>query len=69
MNVILVNPSAGYAGKAPNKASLNRFLAILNDDHGIPATQRVRRGLDIEAGCGQLKSQLVKEGLEKGMHV
>jgi 23S rRNA (adenine2503-C2)-methyltransferase len=25
--------------------------------HGIPATVRMRRGIDIQAGCGQLATQ------------
>ncbi len=29
-------------------------------DYGIPATLRIRRGIDINAGCGQLKSEVLK---------
>lgn len=35
-------------------------LAIL-ESYGVPATPRTRRGIDIDAGCGQLKSDLIKK--------
>ena len=38
-----------------------RFVAVLGD-HGVPATVRVRRGIDIDAGCGQLKSKVTRPG-------
>lgn len=38
---------------------MDRFLKILNEDYKVPATVRVRRGIDIDAGCGQLKSKVL----------
>lgn len=43
VNVINVNPTTGFDGKPGGKASMERFLNILNEDWGIPATMRVRR--------------------------
>jgi len=41
VNVINVNPTTGFDGKPGGKASMERFLNILNEDWGIPATMRV----------------------------
>jgi hypothetical protein len=40
-------------------AAAAAFVATL-ERHGVPATVRVRRGIDIDAGCGQLKSELLR---------
>jgi 23S rRNA (adenine2503-C2)-methyltransferase len=53
VNAIPLNPTAGYSGKA---TSLKR-AAIFKDTlltTGIPCTIRLRRGMNIQAGCGQL---------------
>lgn len=55
VNVIPLNPTAGYAGAPSDEGRVNRFVHTL-ERHGVPATIRVRRGIDIDAGCGQLKS-------------
>ncbi|TFJ85134.1 hypothetical protein NSK_003557 [Nannochloropsis salina CCMP1776] len=68
VNVINVNPTTGFEGQPGSKAAMDRFLNILNEDWGIPATMRVRRGLDINAGCGQLKNELLGRELStKGL--
>ncbi len=36
------------------------FRVILRDEYGVENTVRVRRGLDIDAGCGQLKAEVVE---------
>lgn len=53
VNAIPLNPTTGYSGKA---TSGPRALAFKNEleRHGIPCTVRLRRGIDIAAGCGQL---------------
>ncbi len=56
VNAIPLNPTLGYSGKATTRERAERFKQIL-DDHGIPCTIRLRRGIDIQAGCGQLASQ------------
>jgi 23S rRNA (adenine2503-C2)-methyltransferase len=53
VNAIPLNPTAGYAGKATSRDTAVRFKAEL-ERLGIPCTVRLRRGIDIAAGCGQL---------------
>ncbi len=60
VNVIPLNPTAGYAGQATTRERAAAFQAEL-ERHGIPCTIRVRRGVDIQAGCGQLASREASE--------
>lgn len=53
VNVIQLNPTRGYSGKASATPQANLFKTEL-ESHGIPCTIRIRRGIDINAGCGQL---------------
>jgi 23S rRNA (adenine2503-C2)-methyltransferase len=53
VNVIPLNPTQGYAGKATTSKRAIAFKSEL-EKFGIPSTIRVRRGIDINAGCGQL---------------
>jgi 23S rRNA (adenine2503-C2)-methyltransferase len=53
VNAIPLNPTKGYSGEATTRRRANDFKEILNH-FGIPCTIRLRRGLDIQAGCGQL---------------
>lgn len=59
VNLIPLNPTGGYDGAPSDAAQAQRFIALLAD-YGVPATIRVRRGIDIDAGCGQLKSAVLK---------
>lgn len=59
VNAIPLNPTAGYGGKPSDSAVVERFKQILEDDYHVPTTIRVRRGIDIDAGCGQLKSKVI----------
>lgn len=43
---------------------MNAFCAILEVRYGVPCTPRVRRGIDINAGCGQLKAEVEKKQRE-----
>lgn len=54
VNLIPLNPTHGYAGSASTRERIAAFRAIL-DRARIPNSLRVRRGIDIHAGCGQLK--------------
>ncbi len=56
VNLIPLNPTSDYDEVPAGSAAASRFKAQL-DAVGIPTTVRVRRGLDIRAGCGQLRSQ------------
>mmetsp|Transcript_13482 Transcript_13482/g.39910 ORF Transcript_13482/g.39910 Transcript_13482/m.39910 type:complete len:301 (-) Transcript_13482:142-1044(-) len=58
VNLIPLNPTKGFGG-APSRNS-QAFVAELGKC-GIPATVRVRRGIDIDAGCGQLAEEASKE--------
>ncbi len=53
VNVIPLNPTRDYAGQTATRERAAAFKTAL-ESHGIPCTIRVRRGLDINAGCGQL---------------
>ncbi|HDQ72443.1 MAG TPA: radical SAM protein, partial [Chloroflexi bacterium] len=56
VNLIPLNPTQRYAGETSAVTATETFAAIL-ERHGIPCTVRVRRGLDIQAGCGQLRQR------------
>lgn len=53
VNLIPLNPTAGYTGGPTGQEAARRFQQILGE-HGLPSTVRQRRGIDIAAGCGQL---------------
>ena len=60
VNVIPLNPTSGYEGLPSDPVRVQNFIEIL-ERGGIPATIRVRRGIDIDAGCGQLQSKKVAD--------
>ena len=60
VNLIPLNPTGGYDGVPTDAPEAQQFVSILQS-HGVPATVRVRRGIDIEAGCGQLKSDVLRK--------
>jgi 23S rRNA (adenine2503-C2)-methyltransferase len=55
VNLIPLNPTQGYAGRATAQERVKGFLDFLVE-HKITCTIRVRQGVDINAGCGQLAS-------------
>lgn len=58
VNAIPLNPTHGYEGQATTRDRAVRFKNVL-ESAGIPCTIRVRRGIDIQAGCGQLAGDFV----------
>lgn len=56
VNIIPLNPISGYSGEATTMERAQRFRSEL-ESQGIPCSIRVRRGIDIQAGCGQLASE------------
>ncbi|MGH7996730.1 MAG: 23S rRNA (adenine(2503)-C(2))-methyltransferase RlmN [Opitutaceae bacterium] len=54
VNLIPLNPTAGYAGAPARTVAAVRFQRVLAEEFRIPSTVRQRRGIDIAAGCGQL---------------
>lgn len=61
VNLIPLNEIEEYAGKATGENALEHFRQELIK-HGVQATVRQRRGGDIDAACGQLRSQWEKNG-------
>jgi 23S rRNA (adenine2503-C2)-methyltransferase len=57
INLIPLNPTAGYAGSASAHRAGLEFQRILRNA-GYPVTFRQRRGIDVAAGCGQLKAKV-----------
>jgi len=58
VNAIPLNPTAGYEGRATDRQRAIVFKETL-EQAGIPCTIRMRRGIDIQAGCGQLAGSVV----------
>jgi len=58
VNLIPLNPTQSYKGQPPSQAALAAFTATL-ERHRVPHTLRVRRGIDIQAGCGQLRQRKI----------
>ncbi|MBI2330912.1 MAG: 23S rRNA (adenine(2503)-C(2))-methyltransferase RlmN [Chloroflexi bacterium] len=53
VNAIPLNPTQGYHGEATSRQRAQIFKETL-EQAGIPCTIRMRCGIDINAGCGQL---------------
>src|SRR5690606_23786474 len=61
VNLIPLNPTSGFDGiAAPTRAAFE-FQRILREA-GFPCTFRQRRGIDVAAGCGQLKAERLRSG-------
>ncbi len=56
VNLIPLNPTANYEGLPSSQERLAAFTTALERYH-IPHTVRLRRGIDIQAGCGQLRQR------------
>ena len=56
VNLIPLNPTHGFAGAAAEAEAAREFSRILQAA-GFPATIRQRRGIDVAAGCGQLRAE------------
>jgi len=53
VNLIPLNITSKYRGKASSRKRQEEFKSIL-ESNSIPCSVRLRRGIDIQAGCGQL---------------
>lgn len=62
VNAIPLNPTAKYHGRATQKTKAMIFKQEL-EKRGIPCTIRLRRGIDIQAGCGQLAAEDLSMGV------
>jgi 23S rRNA (adenine2503-C2)-methyltransferase len=56
VNLIPLNPTTGYPGAASMRERIAAFRSVLISA-GIANTLRLRRGIDIQAGCGQLRQR------------
>lgn len=54
VNLIPLNPTPGFSGAPADSQHIAAFCQVL-DEHGIPNSIRARKGLDINAACGQLR--------------
>ena len=61
VNVIPLNPTRQFKGEATTQKDARMFQSIL-ERNDIPCTIRLRRGIDIQAGCGQLAIQADHHG-------
>lgn len=57
VNLIPLNPTAGYGGRPTSRERVEAFQKELSR-HGVSSTVRLRRGIDIQAGCGQLRDRI-----------
>jgi 23S rRNA (adenine2503-C2)-methyltransferase len=56
VNLIPLNPTGGFGGGPSGRRNVAKFVEVLEKEFGVSATPRMRRGIDIDAGCGQLKA-------------
>ncbi|HWR65062.1 MAG TPA: 23S rRNA (adenine(2503)-C(2))-methyltransferase RlmN [Bellilinea sp.] len=56
VNVIPLNPTHKFTGIGSTRERAAAFKAEL-EKMGVPCTVRMRRGIDIQAGCGQLATR------------
>lgn len=56
VNLIPYNPVSGLNFRAPSRKNIRAFREVL-DSAGIQVTQRIQRGSNIDAACGQLRLQ------------
>lgn len=59
VNLIPLNETRGYEGRESAEAAAAEFHRLIQES-GIPCTIRQRRGIDVAAGCGQLKAERKK---------
>ena len=60
VNIIPLNATRGFGGEPSQSAQVEGFRQVLRG-YGIESTVRVRRGIDIDAGCGQLITSVSRD--------
>ncbi|MDA1279642.1 MAG: 23S rRNA (adenine(2503)-C(2))-methyltransferase RlmN [Chloroflexi bacterium] len=58
VNLIPVNPTSGGVYERPEMSLAKIFQGGLKQ-YGIPSTVRMEKGIDINAGCGQLRARVI----------
>jgi 23S rRNA (adenine2503-C2)-methyltransferase len=61
VNLIPLNPTTASPYKRTPYARVKEFEQVLRRA-GVPTTLRVEKGIEIAAGCGQLRQQVAKRG-------
>ena len=64
VNVIPLNPTAGFPGRAPDPGRVRAFADAVARS-GVTVTVRRNRGVDIDAACGQLRER-ARTGPDRG---
>ena len=59
VNLIPLNPIVGSPYQPSRREDVDAFVEVLRSG-GVPTTLRVRRGIDIDAGCGQLRARVAE---------
>lgn len=59
VNLIPLNPTGDYGGRPSQSDAIRQFREILSR-YALPSTVRQRRGIDIDAGCGQLRQRAIR---------
>ncbi|RME09766.1 MAG: 23S rRNA (adenine(2503)-C(2))-methyltransferase RlmN [Ardenticatenia bacterium] len=62
VNLIPLNAVPGSPWQGSPRARVRAFADVLQASYNVPVTVRVRRGIDIAAGCGQLYAQVERRG-------
>lgn len=60
VNLIRLNTTAGFEGRTSANEAAERFKKLIQDG-GVPCTIRQFRGIDVDAGCGQLRAERARE--------
>jgi 23S rRNA (adenine2503-C2)-methyltransferase len=63
VNLIPLNPTPGSSLRPSPRERVDAFRDEL-EQAGIPVTVRMRRGIDIEAGCGQLRQRQTDNAIQ-----
>jgi 23S rRNA (adenine2503-C2)-methyltransferase len=65
VNLIPLNPTDEYSGRPSDSPAIGAFQSVLAE-YGLPSTVRQRRGIDIDAGCGQLRARASRHDSQRG---
>jgi 23S rRNA (adenine2503-C2)-methyltransferase len=61
VNLIPLNPTRKFDKQGTRPDQVRAFSEVL-EAHQIPVTVRLRRGIEIQAGCGQLATEVEQNG-------
>ena len=64
LNLIRLNPTEKFDGRTGGESAAGAFQEIIQAA-GIPCTLRQFRGIDVAAGCGQLRATRLRRGVDR----